>query len=652
MDITNILVSILIISMGISLIIYKNILIGRGRVNLDGSIVFLYGELVWDIIYLIQISVIDLRYKVIFYNLSIVASAVSVVGFFIFMQTLTKGSMRSLKMGYSFLSWPVLIFVFLMYFELQRNYEIFILNPTLREFYQHNFLVFSGYTRLAYIIFVVNFFIAILTVLTTLFRVPNLRKSQKRNILMLLVIFFGIRFTSFMMALNFIGFDILNSMVFGILSMVPLKLFIYAYISNADLFNMMMVNRYSLVEKIQDSVLVLDQKGMILDYNKASVVLLGKINFKKVDEIQNFFSELKQSIPEFDLEKNKNQIIEYAFDLPNHQRKVFEIEMMDIALRKDIFSNKDNKFKKDYMLFIKDITQSYKKELDFMKYKAAFYSTEAGILMVNKEGYIEDVNPGFVKLTGYSEEEVIGKKPNILQSGYHDKEYYKAIWDIISGGKTWSGRFYNKKKDGTKYWEKCTISPITTKDGRITHYMGIKEDVTLEKEAEDDLKEQSYVDYLTGIFNRRNLMEKSMMEFINAREKQQSISVLMMDIDHFKAINDNFGHAYGDDVLKVFADISQNAIRKSDILGRYGGEEFMLTLPCSSQESAIMIAEKIRQNMKNYIFKNEGERIQITVSIGVAVINEEDRTLTELIERADKALYEAKETGRDRVVAR
>lgn len=646
MDFVNVMIVVLTVSIILSVIIYQNIYIGKERVNLDGSIIFLLGEAAWNIFYIAQLSVMVIDYKLILYNATLAASAVSVVGFFIFMQSLTKGSVRFARLGYALLAWPAIVIFVQMKFLLQGNQEAFVLNPVIREFFFHNYLVFSGYTIVTKSIFIVNFMIALFAFVTTLLRMPMMKYHQRKNILMLSFLFLLTHTISIYLVFSFESFSLFNSMIVSVFSMFFLKLFIYSYISNADMFNMMMVNRYELVDKIQDSVLVIDEHGMILDYNRSSEELLKELQIQSIDRVQNFFSELKKTIPDFDIEKNRNQIIEYALELPDGDKKVWEIEVTDISIRQTRLGNK-----KDLMFFIKDVTQSYKQELDFMKYKAAFYSTNAGILIVNKEGLIEEINPGFTRLTGYNEEDVLGKSPRILQSGVHPPEYYKDLWDTINAGKTWVGRLYNIKKDGSRYWERSSISPIISRDGEITHYMGIKEDITKEKEVEDNLKKQSMTDYLTGIYNRRTLMEKSTEEFIEARENDRKISVLMMDLDNFKTVNDTYGHSFGDEVLKRFAKVSIAAIRRSDVLGRYGGEEFMITLPGSSKDSAVMIAERIRESMGKQVFEFEDQEIFVTVSIGVATIGEDD-TLTELIERADKALYDAKSSGRNRVVAR
>lgn len=654
MDIASVIIVIITISAIISFKIFRSISVGKGRVNLDGSLIFLFGEMLWDVLYFFQLSLTGLKYKMLFYNGTLIAAAISIIGFYIFMQSLSKASLREAKIGYALMVWPILVASLIIYYIVQGNYEIFIENPALRGFQMHNYLVFSRYTLPGYLVFSGNFFFVVLSVVTTYMRLRKSDLKQKGNIMMLSFLFLLMRSLSLFMVFNPIKFSIFNSMIFSVFSMLPIKLFIYAYISNADVFNLMMVNRYSLVEKIKDSVIVVDEKGMILDFNEAALELMQTFRIRRMDRIYDFYGELKKTLVDFDLENNRNRTIEYAFETTDHQKRALEVEVLDINFRKSGFRIGKGRgiYKKDCVFFIKDITQSYKQELDFMKYKAAFDSSKSGILIVDKNGVIEEVNPGFTELTGFQAEDVVGKNPRILRSGYHSREFYDELWETILSGESWTGRIYNVKKDGSKYWEKCTISPIFSKDGTITHFMGIKDDITTEKEAEDSLKAKSDTDYLTGIANRRSLMEKSTAAFIRAREEKRNLSILMMDIDHFKSINDSYGHGSGDQVLKAFAELIKDTVRESDILGRYGGEEFMVALPNTGGKDAVAIAERIRKNMKHKNFDFEEEIVHISVSIGVASIDEDTRTLAELIERADKALYEAKSKGRNQVLMR
>jgi len=171
------------------------------------------------------------------------------------------------------------------------------------------------------------------------------------------------------------------------------------------------------------------------------------------------------------------------------------------------------------------------------------------------------------------------------------------------------------------------------------------------KEAQEQLKDQSHRDFLTGLYNRRYFYEV-IKNFVNLFKREKKIfSVISIDIDKFKAINDTYGHSIGDKVIKSLADVLLCSTRKSDIVSRFGGEEFIILLPSTNQKGAYEVAEKIRTNVETISVEGEkGEKISFTISVGVDEIDEKDKEIDELLERVDKALYKAKKSGRNRVV--
>lgn len=170
------------------------------------------------------------------------------------------------------------------------------------------------------------------------------------------------------------------------------------------------------------------------------------------------------------------------------------------------------------------------------------------------------------------------------------------------------------------------------------------------KKQQDRLKEMAFRDGLTGLYNHSLLIEFFEKEFNQRKYKSNSISFLMLDIDHFKQVNDTYGHLTGDIILKHVANILTESTRTDDIVGRYGGEEFGIVLPDTDASTALLISERIRQAIKNNPFDMDTEKIQITLSCGVYSTNwEEAITCIEIIRRADDALYQAKQNGRDRV---
>lgn len=287
------------------------------------------------------------------------------------------------------------------------------------------------------------------------------------------------------------------------------------------------------------------------------------------------------------------------------------------------------------------------------------------ILITNTQGAIEFVNPAFEKGTGYSLAEVRGKNPRLLKSGQVPGEVFQNLWETISRGDIWQGELLNRKKNGELFWENAIISPIRDPDGQISHYVAVNEDITIRKKHEAELhdytkklevlqaqlREQAIRDPLTGVFNRRYLMETLDREIARSRRENHPLSLMIMDVDYFKIVNDTYGHLVGDQTLQRLARLLEKSTRKGDVICRYGGEEFVVLMPHTSLEDAVRRAESWRNTLENSPLQFSGLTIAVTISVGVASNEAEDMTSQDLLSQADRSLYRAKGNGRNRVVA-
>ncbi|MFA5214703.1 GGDEF domain-containing protein [Sulfuricurvum sp.] len=255
---------------------------------------------------------------------------------------------------------------------------------------------------------------------------------------------------------------------------------------------------------------------------------------------------------------------------------------------------------------------------------------------------ITAVSSAFEKVSGYSKEDLIGKKMNIIRHTDTPDEVYTDLWKTIKLNKEWNGELKNKDKSGKAYWLEETIIPIKDENDNLISYISVGIDITAKKE----LERISIIDQLTGIYNRRKLDECIGNEVQKAKRYQRALTLLMIDIDYFKNVNDTYGHQLGDYALTTVAQILSQNIRTSDLIGRYGGEEFMIICPETSKNGAADIGEKLRQAISDYNFNTLGH---LTISIGVAELKTDD-TIEALIHKTDNALYMAKERGRDQVV--
>lgn len=176
-------------------------------------------------------------------------------------------------------------------------------------------------------------------------------------------------------------------------------------------------------------------------------------------------------------------------------------------------------------------------------------------------------------------------------------------------------------------------------------------DIEARNRAEAELERQASTDALTGLPNRRAFMDTAQQEFERSKRYSRSLSCMMVDLDHFKRVNDKYGHSVGDLVLKAFAEHARQSLRKHDAVGRIGGEEFAVLLPETGCREAVTLAERLGSEVRNLNLRLDGQTIRFTVSIGVAQSNAKEHTFEQTLKRADAALYEAKEAGRNRVHA-
>lgn len=253
-------------------------------------------------------------------------------------------------------------------------------------------------------------------------------------------------------------------------------------------------------------------------------------------------------------------------------------------------------------------------------------------------------NRAFERQTGHPIEEVIGQTPRMLQGPDTDPIMLQELRRRLDLGLTFEGRTVNYRKDGEPYHVEWNISPVRNQAGEIRYFISVQHDVSDLIRAQSKLTRQAHMDALTGLINREHGEELVQQQSKLAYRHNQPWSVIMADVDHFKACNDQFGHAVGDEVLKAVGRKMRQTLRETDKPIRWGGEEFLLLLPYNDEESALQVAERIHAALGEYRHPRAGN---ITMSMGVATHRQGEDVKT-LVERADRALYRAKDKGRNR----
>jgi len=254
-------------------------------------------------------------------------------------------------------------------------------------------------------------------------------------------------------------------------------------------------------------------------------------------------------------------------------------------------------------------------------------------------------------------EEFYGVTPEELKNDWQalnlhpdDRErFLETIRDAFENQTEWSFEGRVLANDGTEKWCRGISTPNAVNDDE-TLFNGLIVDITEQKEMEGELRRLATTDPLTGAFNRRHFLELAEKEIVRTQRHRKDLSVMMIDIDHFKKINDTYGHPAGDDAIKATVDTVRDRVRGIDVVSRFGGEEFVVMLPETASGGGMILAERIRQAIEEMSVFWEDKEIRFTVSIGLTTLQPGERSLEKALKRADDGLYRAKTDGRNRVV--
>ncbi|QEY60655.1 EAL domain-containing protein [Metapseudomonas lalkuanensis] len=278
---------------------------------------------------------------------------------------------------------------------------------------------------------------------------------------------------------------------------------------------------------------------------------------------------------------------------------------------------------------------------------AVFDSTQEGVLVTDAQSQIVHVNRAFSRITGFQEAEVLGKNPRIFSSGRHTPAFYQAMWHALTNRREWSGEVWNRRKNGEIYplWQ--NLRAIHDEDGQLTHYVAVFSDISAIKRSQHELDFLAHHDPLTNLPNRLLFTERVEQVLERTRREKQRGAVLLLDLDHFKHINESLGHSQGDLLLKMVGVRLQGLLEGGMTLARLGGDEFgLLWDNCPQANQAAELAERIRADLSTP-FRLGGHDLFISTSLGISLFPDDDANVEQVMRNADSALFKAKSTGRD-----
>ncbi len=286
----------------------------------------------------------------------------------------------------------------------------------------------------------------------------------------------------------------------------------------------------------------------------------------------------------------------------------------------------------------------------------AVEQSPSSVVIADTNGTIEYANPKFYAVTGYNEQEVIGSDGFMNKSSEMPQQLYHELWREINAGREWRGELLSRKKDGTLFWEAVSISPIIDGSDQITHYVAVKEDISLRKSYENELLRQANYDSLTGLANRLLVKDRLAQAIARAQRTATKVAVLFIDLDDFKKVNDSLGHSAGDELLMETARRLEECVRATDTVGlgasvgrdtvaRMGGDEFVVLLTdLEHSDSVEVVAREIQQTLAQP-FTVMGHEVFVSNSIGITLFPDDGVDIEVLMRNADLAMYQAKESG-------
>lgn len=401
----------------------------------------------------------------------------------------------------------------------------------------------------------------------------------------------------------------------------------------------------TILNSVPECIMLLTYEAELLEMNPAGLSMLGAENLEQVKE----FKPLNLLLPPF--RQTFSAAIEAVFagesrsllfEIRNFKGNICWLESTAAPLRND------EGHITALLCMARDVTERKTADERLKLAARVFGEAHEGILITDVAGNIIDVNPTFCDITGYSRDEVIGKKPSLLKSGRQEPAFYRDMWQAIMSDLHWQGEVWNRKKNGELYAELLSISALCDDQGRIIYFIGLFSDITQIKHQQQMLELMAHYDPLTRLPNRTLFSDRLSQAIARSKRDKLLLAVCFLDLDGFKPINDQLGHGAGDQVLIEVANRIKQSLREEDTVSRHGGDEFALLLTgLHSVDEISQTLTRIHQAIAE-AYKINGQTVKIGASTGVSVFPLDDADADTLIRHADQAMYQAKLTGKNR----
>lgn len=384
----------------------------------------------------------------------------------------------------------------------------------------------------------------------------------------------------------------------------------------------------------------LNREGVILDINYAWLNHFGYDRHEVIGRAYQDFITVESSA---NLYKNFPNLVTHGivnnveFDIICKDRSIRHVELEGRSTL-DAHGN----FQYSHCI-LSDVTEKNRYINDLKLSARIIQGASEGIMITDANRKILSVNPAFTVLTGYSSDDVIGQQPSVLKSTRQKETVHTLMNNALNDGQAWQGEIWNRKKNGEVYAEFLTINPVFDDAGKIINYVGIFADITQQKMIDEKLHYLAHHDALTTLPNRIVLYENLNQAIAMARRENKSAALLMLDLDRFKDVNDNYGHSSGDNLLQMIATDLQSRLRSTDIIARLGGDEFAVLLRnLTDYQDAADVAQSLIDTVSKSHSLHSGHEVYVGLSIGIAIAPYHGENAEELMQHADTALYSAK----------